>query len=515
MASVLVGCLSHTAMQAQDGALDSTFGIDGVVIYSLPTDQLVPQSLLIQPDGSKVVAGYSSAIKGLFFARFLTDGMLDLSFGTEGYTHLQLGVYEHSLQAIALQDDGKLVAAGYYNNGSHDDLAVVRLHPDGSLDTTFGEGGLVFTDLGIETNERAYAIAIQSDQNIVVAGYHAATGSNKDFMLARYLPDGTLDGSFNGTGWVATDLSTGPDEALAIALDEDEHILVAGNGKPDISRVLYLLRYKPDGSLDPDFGAEGMVSPEIAGPEESANAIAIQSDGKIVLAGYLKDTKYAFLTTRFNADGSLDETFADGGVAATSLTTEDDQEEYKAYAVLIQRNGKIVVGGYSKVATFDFGLIRLHTDGVLDDSFGAGGVVINNLGDPSSDNRIYSLVQQEDGKIVAAGTTSYYSSLYEVCIARYFTDETVAITAPPSLMALQVFPNPIVNSVTLSWPKELQQATLTIYDILGYKVYVNYSVSGNQLTLENCQLPSGIFMLTLQENNYLYATGTILVAALD
>ena len=224
----------------------------------------------------------------------------------------------------------------------------------GSLDTTFNTNGKVTTPIG--SGSRAHAIAIQTDGKIVVAG-NAGNGTNIDFALARYNKNGSLDTTFDTDGIVTTPIGSGNNGAYAIAIQTDGKIVVAGyagNGTP--YRIFALARYKTDGSLDTTFNTNGKVITPIGSGNNGAYAIAIQTDGKIVVAGYaLKGTNFDFALARYNTDGSLDRTFDTDGKVTTPIGSDDDF----AHAIAIQTDGKIVVAGDAYNDTnSDFALAR-------------------------------------------------------------------------------------------------------------------------------------------------------------
>jgi uncharacterized delta-60 repeat protein len=200
---------------------------------------------------------------------------------------------------------------------------MVAAHP-GDLDPSFGTGGTVTTAFGT-SGTSAYAIALQGDGKIVAAG---GTGLQDAFALARYNPDGSLDKTF-GTGGL---VMTGINELAgvnAVAVQEDGKIVVAGSSG-GVQGFFTLARYNPDGRLDKTFGAGGPVF----GTSGSANALALQGDGKIVAAGSTENTTFALV--RYNPDGILDGTFGTGGTVTTAFGTSGSS----ASAVALQGMGR-------------------------------------------------------------------------------------------------------------------------------------------------------------------------------
>jgi uncharacterized delta-60 repeat protein len=300
---------------------------------------------------------------------------------------------------MALQPDGKIVVVGSTDSGGGTNFALARYNPDGTLDTTFSFDGKVATDFAGGTDE-AFGVAIQADGKIVVAGIAGSpTTVNTDFALARYNPDGTLDQTFGTDGKVTTDFAGEPDEAFGVAIQADGKIVVAGqalfldpSGTGAVDGDFGLVRYNPDGSLDRSFGTGGRVTTDFGSALDTALAVTIQADGKIVAVG---GDGGDFALARYNADGSLDRTFGAGGKVTTDFGSFSDE----ALGVAIQADGRIVaVGG----AGGDFALARYNPDGTLDSDFDADGKVTTDFGGLDSARSVAIL---SNGKIIAAGTT--------------------------------------------------------------------------------------------------------------
>jgi uncharacterized delta-60 repeat protein len=303
-------------------------------------------------------------------ARLLPDGHLDPNFGSGGATRTNFGSSDNSLVSdLAIQKDGKIIVAGNLGNS---DFALARYNSDGSLDATFGSAGKVTTDFG--ASDTVSAIALQSDGKIVVAGSIQYSGSDTDFALARYNADGSLDPTFGSGGKVITSFSNTHDAAFGVALQNDGKIVVAGYAGDATSFAL--ARYGSDGSLDPTFGSGGRAVIHVGDFLAAANAVALQADNKIVIAGTAVNvnTSYDFMLVRCNTDGSLDTSFGSGGKVATDFFNSEDL----ATDLVVQSDGAIIVSGNTKTgpsfdATYDFALARYRSDGSLDTNFGSGG----------------------------------------------------------------------------------------------------------------------------------------------
>ena len=327
------------------------------------------------------------------------DGDLDTSFGTGGKVVTSFLGQDDFVRSVAIQSDGKIVVAGETKNGTYDEFALARYNPDGTLDTSFGNSGGKKITNSNNNGDHARSVAIQSDGKIVLAGAGDNTG-NDDFALYRYNTDGSLDSSFGTGGKVFTAVGSGNDFAESVAIQSDGKIVVAGYSYNGSNDDFALVRYNTDGSLDTSFDSDGKVTTDVGSGSDVANSVAIQSDGKIVAAGYSFGNSGDFALVRYNTDGSLDTSFDSDGKVTTEVGSGGDV----AWSVAIQSDGKIVAAGYSyNGSNDDFALVRYNTDGSLDTSFDSDGKVTTDVG--SGSDVANSVAIQSDGKIVAAGNS--------------------------------------------------------------------------------------------------------------
>ena len=351
------------------------------------------------------VAGVSSALAA--------DGALDPTFGTGGKVIADLSDFD-SGNDVALQTDGKLIVAGSSLNGNDIDFALTRYNRDGSLDTTFGIGGKVTTDFGGDRFDHGYAVTIQPDGKIIMAGESNVSANISDFAVARYNTDGSLDTTFDSDGKVITDFSNFA-RGADIVLQPDGKIVVAGASWDGNNFDFALASYNTDGSLDMTFDTDGKVTLDLGGFDQGS-AVVLQPDGKIVVAGTMQNLNFNtsdFALARFNSDGSVDNTFDSDGKVTTDFASSNDIVS----DVTIQQDGKIVIAGSSE---FKFALTRYNSDGSLDTTFDTDGKVITDFGTgsaPFENDGGEAITLQPDGKIVAAG-----SSNADFALARYNMD---------------------------------------------------------------------------------------------
>jgi uncharacterized delta-60 repeat protein len=415
---VAVVCLAASPASAAAGGLDGAFGTGGTVTTDFAGNGDEARAVAVQPDGKIVAAGGAlGATVDFALARYRADGTLDPTFGTGGKVTTDFGSNEEAF-AVAGQPDGKIVAAG----GAATGFELARYNSDGSLDSTFGAGGKVTTRFGLGLPfTRAHAIVLQPDGKIVVAGT-ATSATAPDFGLARYNPDGSLDSTFGAAGKVTTDIrgTDGSDFAWAVTLQPDGKLVVAGSAAGPSGDAFALARYTPAGALDSTFGSSGRVITGFGGDQDWAQAVAVQADGKIVAAGKTGNQccggTFDFALARYTAGGTLDTAFGAGGKVTTDFAGGTDN----AHALVIQADGKILAGGErlaggnASGASFDFALARYQPSGALDPAFGAGGLVTTDF--PGHNDHAYALALQQDGKAVAAG-----DSAPDFALARYAT----------------------------------------------------------------------------------------------
>ncbi|MCB9106248.1 MAG: hypothetical protein H6633_18685 [Anaerolineales bacterium] len=328
-------------------------------------------------------------------------GDLDPTFNGTGVVTTSISSGFDGGYAVAVQSDDKIVVTGVSNSdGFQDDFALVRYNRDGSLDSTFNSTGIVTTSIGPSFG---YAVAVQPDKKIIVAGVAGRgdpNGSNftVDFAIARYTPTGGLDPTFNSTGVVTTPVNAPFNPGNnALALQADGKIVVAGTSDVDFindTSNIFIARYKENGSLDSGFNHTGIVTTHVSYGFDGASAVTIQPDQKIIIAGASNST---LAVARYTITGSLDSNFNGTGVITTPIG-----DGSSGSAVALQSDGKIVVAGTTVTNDDrDFVVVRYHHDGRLDKTFNGTGIAITDVG--SDFDRGFGLALQPNGKIVVVG----------------------------------------------------------------------------------------------------------------
>ena len=416
---ILVSLLTPHRAQGATGDLDPRFGNGGVAITDFAQTEDYAYAVAVQADGKIVVSGQSGVYPNLHSAlvRYNRSGRLDSTFGTGGKVTVTFNSVSDYLFALALQSDGKIVAAGSTSGTA---FLLARFNADGSLDQRFGNNGSVETTFGDQT-AAASAIVVQADGKIIVVGVSGAGPYSElnDFALARYNSDGSLDQTFGGTGKFKTHFpgvdNTGS-SATSVALQPDGKLVVGGYYKKNdrTPHQFALARYNSNGTLDSGFGQAGKVMTGMGLGDAYSFGIALQSNGRIVLAGYSSTTlDHDFSLAGYTANGTLDSTFGNGGFMTTDLSGATDDI---AYAMTAQSDGKLVVAGRTgEYPQNDFAVARYSSDGQLDQTFGVGGKVVSDF---SSIDQAYGIALQSNGRIVLAGI-SFNGANFDFTVARY------------------------------------------------------------------------------------------------
>lgn len=467
----LVAVLAFGTMgaQAAPGDLDGSFGAGGTVVTPISpgVSHELADGMALQADGKIVVVGFAVMPGGNVFlvTRYNPDGSLDTTFDGDGKVTTGFGAGGSYAYAVVIQPDGKILVVGNADTpSSTNDFGLARYNVDGSLDTSFGIGGKVTTNFG--SYDFAADVALQTDGRIVAAGW----ANSSRFGVARYNADGSLDASFDGDGMVMTDIGERGAWLQALAIQPDGRIVVAGctrdwggNNCDDFA----LARYNVDGGLDTTFGSSGIVITTIGtGTGDGVGSVLIQPDGRIVAVG-ISDSHDAtgedVALARYYADGSLDASFGAGGIVVTTLSPGADG----AMDAVLQPNGKIVAIGLADMGAetgFDFALVRYNPNGSLDTTFDNDGIVTTDVAGANTD-AAFAGALQPDGKIVAAGWVATAGG-YAFGLARYggdpITNQPPVCTAVAPNISILATPNHALQLITLNGATDPDGDALTL-----------------------------------------------------
>lgn len=488
---------TNTLAFAQDGSLDTSFGDGGKVVTNVNGNERA-NGLIIQPDGKIVVAGYTySSTFGddVICIRYNSNGTLDTSFGNNGIAtfDIQIGSDDRAL-SIDIQSDGKLVLAGYSDNGSNKDGLLIRLNTNGTIDTTFGTEGKILTNFsfsGFTTRQDEYrTVKIHAlTGNIVVGGTSYSASNNSRAIMARYNSSGELDPTF-ATGGKYSGMPNS--QVSSSFLFSIEDLAIKANGKITAvgwsTAYLYLARLNSNGTMDTTFNTVG-YNHQWGG---RMYGMQLNSDDSFYFTGDIwTNPERQVYSGRIGASGGA-------SITATTFNFGATLDAY-SYAIEKDSNGKLVVAGrlYNNGnGNTAFLIGRLTANHAVDTSFGNNGFVTTTFADAVS--VAYSLKIQTDGKIVVAGFSGN-----QIALARYNMGVLSVVDINSSANLIQIYPNPSHNSFNVKFDDNLviENNTYEIIDMSG-RVIQNgkFQTSDYYVNIEN--LTSGIYFLRLEEGKY-------------
>ncbi len=377
-------------------------------------------SLAVQPDGKIVVAGYAilnGSTRHFMLARYDSDGTLDPTFGTSGVSIPTIEGHYRVINDMKIDADGRFVVVGHHYVGLDRYGAVARFLPDGSLDPTFNPGGWTPGYLSIDvpgSEDDFQSLAILSDGRLVAAGY-TYVSSAANAVLVRLDANGSLDTSFDSDGIVVQPLANGNDYIYAMAVDPAGRYVLVGYAQQGTSSDLSVSRYTTNGVLDLSFGNQGRNIVAVGADPSDARDIVIRPDGRILVLG---QTTFNFpnkiVLVGLASDGSLDASFGTNGMATTQL----GYDHILPNSAVLMNDGRIVVVGMAQEPNVSYGflLARFTAVGALDTSFGSNGHILRQVG-PQADF-LWDADVLSDGSIVAAGQT-YVGTNYDIALVRY------------------------------------------------------------------------------------------------
>ncbi|AWI25915.1 T9SS type A sorting domain-containing protein [Flavobacterium pallidum] len=500
---------------SQELSLDESFGNEGKVVISLQEqyDYDAITSVFIQPDG-KIMCCAETEIEGntAVLMRFNADGSPDNAFGTNGILNTGTSV-EHANHNFMLLDDGKMLLFGMKlsDDFSSADFELSKYNPDGSLDIAFGNNGVALTN-AMGNYGFGMAIGTTTAGNVIAAGalYDTWESHAGQYMVMKYLNDGNPDPSFGDNGKVTGTVfnnSNFSESPVAIAVQPDGKILVAGNGinydiVPEVS-VPYLLRLNQDGSMDMDFGDNGKI---LGTPSafNGVNSLVLTGDGKIILSGYTFSAGLAkVLAMKYNNDGSPDISFGTSGTFTKDVFNDGNDDIF--YKNQLLPDGKILFTGVSyHDEKANLLLLQLNADGALDTTFGDGGIFLPVIA--NTNTYMSTIAMQPDGKLVLGGSIDIGSEYYDTILLRLNTED-LSISDLGS-NALSVYPNPASDFINMDFtlPQD-DKVTFGLFDISGKKVVTlvsntDFPAGLNSIKLNlPATLSKGIYFLRISNGN--------------
>lgn len=502
---LLLGIIFITTnnVYSQAGSLDSSFGTGGKVTTSINSGADIAYAVALQTDGKIIVAGMTTnTTTGKDFAclRYNTNGTLDTSFGTNGIVtnDVQIGS-DDVAYSIAIQGDGKIVLAGYSDDGSNKNAAIIRLNANGTLDATFGTSGKVLTDFITNRADEIKTVKIHAlTGNIIVGGTSSLTSTNSQGVVARYTSAGLLDTTFNTTGKVLLDDASGAGTYYNVI----EDLAVKSNGK--ISAVgwinqqglqwssnYYGCRINTNGSMDTTFSTDGyIVTNGGFNADDKSFSMILNSDDSILYSGggHLSTLQYDYFLGLYDSAGAT--------AVGKALFDYGSLVKDISYGMGIDSVGKIVLAGsnVTSITSSTFGIARVNANYTVDTSFGISGKVTTTFGTNTA-NEAFDMVIQTDDKIIAVGYTGN-----DFAIARY--NGNVLSTNEFDLNnQIIVHPNPVKNILNIELLNNQSNIeAYSIFDINGRIILKgNLSNGLNQINVEN--LSKGVYILNAENIN--------------
>lgn len=489
----------------QAGKIDSTFSDDGratVFTGGGATD------VIIQPNG-KIVIGGNSTDSYYALARFNSNGTLDSSFSSDGKVKTHVGIGFNIGGELLLQPDGKILFAGdCETNSGGRDFGLARYNSNGTLDNSFNGSGIITTSFATSNNDDGgLCIALQSDGKIIQAGDRSTTA----FAAIRFNTNGTIDNSFGNSGKILIPIGDFICECNSICIQSDGKILLGGYSRSTTlwKSAFAIMRLNSNGSLDNTFGVGGKDTIFMStGGNTNQNyeynvgtTMLIQTDGKILLSGSSTRGSNGFGTIpiiKLNSNGSLDNSFGIGGKVQYAVP---GLEQIRIYSMTLQQDNKIVVVGFIgsiDSVSISFLLARFNKDGSIDSTFGNNGIVLKDIS--GADDVLAGLAMQSDGKIVACGVSAYGME-----VVRYLSGLDVGVLdLSVSNNPVFIYPNPIQSQATLQYTlTKDEQISIELFDVLGKLVQqfieneTRTAGKHEEVLKLNELLPSGTYIINI------------------
>lgn len=500
------------ALQAQPGALDVSFGGGGAVVTAIGADDDDGHAVLITPTGKIICTGatlnedeFGIGDSDMFLLQYTAGGALDPAFNGTGKVVSGVVERDEIPMAMALLSDGRILVAGHstVNATENADFLLRCYQSNGTVDTDFGSGGEVLTDLVFQGTlgaagslEWASDIVVLSNGDIVLAG-SASNTINAAFAMARYTTAGQLVTTFGEAGKVNTVIGGEFSEALAMARTPDDHLVLAGY-MFDATNEVYnfaLAKYTSSGVLDASFGDDGIVITAVPGSFQAyITAMELDAEGRIVVAGMVDG---AATVARYTADGILDPSFSSDGIFVSNIVPNGQLDP----SITLQPDGKILL--IHTTDELETGVLRLAENGTVDNSFSGDGHTAFAIG-PDGASTGSAAALQSDEKIVVVGT-AIVDFTNDVGVLRLLNEFTVGLDdLQTNYTAPLVYPMPIVNSARFTYTLPASATVdLVLTDMQGRLVRTFLSgaerpagENGIDLDLSGCTAGSYLLVFT-------------------
>lgn len=467
---ILIALLTPALLIAQAGSLDTEFGGDGIVKFSIEERNTISNQVYVQGDDKILITGSAEGEddtpNGLVI-RYLPDGTLDPGFGHQGSINISYQGYDCYARSSVQLQDGRVIVLVEMTYMSVSAFALFCFHEDGTLDTSFGQQGVTTYSFG-SNYLGAGGIVLQPDGKIVIAGNIGDQDDPIDHLyIIRFLSDGSLDIGFGDNGIALKPVGDSYIGISSLLLKSDGKIAVTGYCVINGLENFMVVQYTSAGTIDPSFHQDGIVTLSFPFGDAYSTCAVLQPDDKIVMGGTvtIASGNSEYVAVRFNPDGLLDTSFHEDGINIISISEFFD----RPYAVRLQPDGKILLGGFAYSQPLHGNktcLVRLSTNGYPDQSFDGDGIAALDIG-PSSEF-IYELAMQHDGKIVATGQL-HQDGFNEIFVARFLSGITVGISEGYiAVSSATLYPNPITDYFHLEYHLDRDETiTIQLNDLQG------------------------------------------------
>lgn len=490
---------SNLLLAQNAGDLDPTFGVGGTAVIDVGTGYDPCYGLIIQPDG-KIVIGGTAALNGGWYptlVRMNPDGTLDNTFDGDGITSSDVphGTYNADANPLALQTDGKLLFTFGTAILGVGGLAVTRFNSDGSIDTSYGTNGTAITTV-MEYSNDAFSLVLQADGKAVVVGRGSpAIGLGNQIVAVRYTSNGQLDETFADGGIYLGDVGLGG-VIYDVRQATDGKIVMLGNITTSEGSDYVLMRLNENGTLDNSFNEDGIFNFNTE-EYEFYKCLTVKEDGSIVAAGgfdALDGTGINIALASVTSTGEFDTTFGTDGVTITAIGNDTDRPE----AVMVAPDGKILVVGTHEDFYGYGAVLRYNADGTLDNTFGENGIALID----AYNYKVQNIKLQADGKIVIAGFQYFEGvGDPDYSASRLLYDDADGVNDESIVEDMfSIYPNPTNDVLTLNWKNSTanEQVDISITDINGKIVWQSSgTASFSQKQIETTQIPIGVYSISI------------------
>ena len=480
--------------------LDENFGSKGAVSLKIASDREHINTMVQQPDGKIVAAGYSGKFgeEELVIVRLNSNGSLDTDFADKGIKVLTPTKFRNIPTSLYLKKDGTILVVGYCGEYGSQKALLVLLNSDGSLVEDFGNSGVVISDPTKEEVTITSSVLLE-DGKLLVAGFTGASFS-EHFLVARYNEDGSLDASFGTKGTTSFVHGQGRSQCQDMLIDHKERIVMGGYTVVDGDYIFMLARLKPDGELDDDFGTNGIATSNLGSSNDELFTLDLSPEGKIMAGGVVQtNTEVLFGVARYNEDGSLDKSFQNKGYVLTDMGN--------GYAFLndlkVLSDGGIIAVGQIGVTNPRLIVASYHADGSINKDFNSTGKL--QLDDQFKESSAGEILVQTNGKVLLGGTINNQMGLLRFG-SGILSEETVEMTKITS-----VFPNPASEHVTILINEETVSG-VDLYNVMGViEADVAWIHSPQRIELDLKETRPGIYYVKILLDNGQVVTKQLLL----